>query len=356
MKIKLVPRFAAFALLVLPAGCTTEPSPRLLLALHYAPVIYQDTDDTNAEADYITNFDYDGNWVADDNWDNFDQNRRHLIAYVYYSVIQTADYSFIVYAFFHPRDWSELLGQHENDMEGILAIVERDGSEFGQLIGLITVAHYDFFSYTPVGSPLGRGEESIDGTLTLDALDDGSTHPRISIEAKGHGVKAWPYTGSFDGDLIVYEPDLSEPYEGRLPPSGDPDDGVQYALVDIGRFFWFVQMGEAFLDRDDAKTFAEWGTLKGNCAFLDLTCSGNQANLPWKWDDHGSDADSVPGGLLGLDPAWISDVYFSGFVAQDRYLSNEFVSDVKRAGFSRDHLPEGWPDGLDIDELLARAP
>jgi hypothetical protein len=357
MKTRLVRGAAVGALVVIATGCYTEPSPSLLFALHYAPVVYQDTDDSNAKADYITAFTFDHNWTADDNWDNLDANQSNLIAYVYYSIAETDDYWFIVYAFFHPRDWD--VPTHENDMEGLLAIVENDRSEYGRLIGVITVAHTDFWSYTPTGSPLGAGQESIDGTLTLDTLDDGARHPRISIQAKGHGVKAWPYTGSFDGDLIVYEPDLTDPYGGSLPPSGDPDDVVHYGLINIGGIFWTRQMLEAFVDRDDADTFANWGTLKGDCAFLDLTCGEDKANLPWKWDDtgsHTSEPDGVPGGLLGLDPAWISDVYFSGFVAQNRYVSNEFLTDLQRAGFNRDHLPDGWPEELDIGELLARAP
>jgi hypothetical protein len=48
---------------------------RATLALRWAPVHRQDTDQTGSQglggaADYITNVDYDGDWIGNNNWDN----------------------------------------------------------------------------------------------------------------------------------------------------------------------------------------------------------------------------------------------------------------------------------------------
>ena len=84
-----------------------EPaSDYLKLAYRWAPVHYQDTA-RNPKADYITNFDYDGDWRATNNWDNL--HRAPLRAYVYYSLTETKTHWFVMYMFFHPRDYAACL-------------------------------------------------------------------------------------------------------------------------------------------------------------------------------------------------------------------------------------------------------
>lgn len=76
----------------------------LALAARYAPVFYQGLGQT-PRFDYITNFDFDGDWRGDNNWQNADDPRFPLAAWVYFSVCETATHYFIHYAVFHPRDW-----------------------------------------------------------------------------------------------------------------------------------------------------------------------------------------------------------------------------------------------------------
>ena len=114
------------------------------LAENWAPVWYQDTDSDDYDADYITNFNFDGNWNGTDNWEN--QPGYTLNANIYYWVVETETHWFIGYADFHPRDW-KVMGHHENDMEACLLVVNRDGSTYGEIISMITIAHLDFYSY-----------------------------------------------------------------------------------------------------------------------------------------------------------------------------------------------------------------
>ena len=87
------------------------------------------------KSDFITNVDYDGNWITDDNWDNLDNDDIEIPAYVYYSVSETETHYYLYYATYHPRDWvaySWLEGalidnNHENDMEFFFLMVQKDG-------------------------------------------------------------------------------------------------------------------------------------------------------------------------------------------------------------------------------------
>ena len=117
------------------------------IAEHWSPVIKQSTE---REEDYITNFDFDGNWYGNDNWEHFDC--YPLPAYVYYSVIESTDHYIITYCFFHPRDtgnpaWGYVWA-HENDQGGCRCVIIKDGSEMGSFGWLETLHHHDQSIYS----------------------------------------------------------------------------------------------------------------------------------------------------------------------------------------------------------------
>jgi hypothetical protein len=76
----------------------------LEIAAHFAPVFYQGLGDKRRH-DYITNFDFDGDWRGDNNWNNSNDERFPLRAFVYYGVSETPTHFLIHYAVFHPRDY-----------------------------------------------------------------------------------------------------------------------------------------------------------------------------------------------------------------------------------------------------------
>src|SRR6185503_11438982 len=158
----------------------------------------------------------------------------------YYSVVETSSHWFVVYMFFHPRDWTDSFfdTEHENDAEGVLFAIRRDGSTFGQLQAAVTVAHTDFFSFVPSGGAWKSGGESIDGGLQMMALADGA-HPVTAQQAKGHGLKARP---AYDivGDGVIYFPSATT---GEVP-SGPDDRNVLYRRVRERRDQLLVQLGE----------------------------------------------------------------------------------------------------------------
>jgi len=283
---------------MLPATSASAQPTDAQLALRWAPIHYQDTDSSDYDADYLSRVDFDGDWDAQNNWEHQDDSLSQLNAVVYYSVTETSTHWFILYAFYHPRDWSDIpdpfnLYTHENDMEGVLMTVRRDGSTYGTLQAMVTVAHTDFYSYTPLGSPFTNGREDIDGRVVFH-VHLGANHPTTFQEAKGHGVYRWD-GGSFPGgDGVVYFPSSSGVSE--VPSSGN-DRAVAYRLVSI------FATGGLWARRNNTATFSSFGTFRGDNG------ADNAANAPWGWDDS-DDGSDLQRGRLALEPARLVSIYF----------------------------------------------
>nr|WP_315221778.1 hypothetical protein [uncultured Flavobacterium sp.] len=287
------------------------------LARRWAPIHYKDVDATGTyseggKSDYLTAINYDNDWNAENNWNNLPAFANSLSAHCYYSVVESKTHWFITYAFFSPRDWTDIallyqLDQHENDLEGVLMIVEKDGSAYGSLKGAVTTNHSDFFSYATAGSSFVTGLESIDGTLQMKDFN-GEMHPVTAQEAKGHGLKAWPQH-DINGDGIIYYPSASRVAQ---IPADNYDNYVEYKLVDI------FEAGGLWDQRFNTDLFFNaGGGFKGN----DFKSGG--ANAPWAWND-GNDG-IVQGGELATDPAKLADNYFDGVGNFSRtYINNNY--------------------------------
>lgn len=287
------------------------------LVKRWAPIHYMDVDRTGqysegGKSDYITAINYDGDWNALNNWDNLPNYSNSLTAHCYYSVVETDTHWFITYAFFHPRDWTDVFflyyfDQHENDLEGVLMAVKKDGSQYGALQGAVTVSHSDFFSYNVPGSGLTSGQENIDGSLQF-ANYSGAAHPITAQEAKGHGLKAWPQY-DINGDGIIYYPSMADIAE---MPSDMYDSNVQYKLVDIfaNGGLWDLRFNTNLFNGPGGSFKSDYG-------------SGG-ANAPWAWND-GDDGD-VQTGEIATDPAKLFDIYFDGLGNFSRnYINNKYI-------------------------------
>jgi hypothetical protein len=350
---------ALITLSALVSACRRQATPTdAELGFHYAPVHYQDTDAQNAQADFITRLDFDGNLVATDNWENLTQGG--LSAWAYYSVVETCTHWYILYAFYHPRDWSGPPAglEHENDMEGLLEIVRKDRSRFGDLQAIVTIFHNDFYTFTPKGSRLAGTGESIDGQLSFEKVD-GVMRPMTSQEARGHGLKAWPYAGKFRGaknqDGVIYYPSEKE---AGTPRSGD-DRQVPYRLVDLFSpgSLWPLALSEDSQQLGEPVAMAKWGTLRGDkmggCGKGAALCQMNAAHLPWGWDD--IDDGDIFRGEIALDPAHLAEEYFQNLGSFSRqYLHNPYLEDLRVLGYRSNALPAGWPEQLDLEALYGR--
>jgi hypothetical protein len=338
------------------------------LAAYWAPVISQDVDDHEVRADYITTFDYDGNWLAVDNWDHLDSH--DLPSAIYYWVIESPDRYFIGYAFFHPRDWTSQLSsatgpsagaEHCNDLEGALLSIAKAPLTltYGRFEGMVTQAHGDFFAFadnnTPPSSPwinlLSLSQNMTGASEDMDfVVDNFGLHPVVYLEAEGHGafgrlgdvsdwapifisnkitdwrgadwtgVPAPPVSGAVSqiysrdgwGDGIIYH------YEGTPDVLGWKGVTSSSDLAHDWRVagYELVSIKDLWDKRTDyisgtSRVFSGWG---------DFIPSGAQA--PWGWGD----------GSFFLDPAgFITNQFgggWSGAVPQPcakvAYLGNSF--------------------------------
>ena len=129
-------------------------------------------------------------WVGDDNWDHADSFKERIAATVYGGVVAiTENQMYIVYYYFHPRDyvdrWWEsgvhwlgvpfgLPMYHENDLEGGMLIVDRRG---GNVIHVVALYHNKFDQRHLCQSD---GASCWDEGRLGDAI--------VWVEAAGHGA------------------------------------------------------------------------------------------------------------------------------------------------------------------------
>ncbi len=227
------------------------------IAARFAPVFHQALGSA-PRFDYVTNFDFDGDWRGDNNWNNAAMERFPLKGYVYYSVFETRTHFFIHYACFHPRDYkggeqrgallSEIMrtgvslgGQydptgrsneavmaHENDLEGAVVVAEKRGEDpFQATLFLVeTLAHNAYLKYTPPGSSLGGDPLMVEGV-----------RPRLFIEPKGHGIEAWrdapeQHKMAENGFLVyVFAANAED-------PNGRTNASIGYELLPTYESFW----------------------------------------------------------------------------------------------------------------------
>ena len=90
---------------VIPVPVTYEGADQdYQIAARFAPVFRQALG-SSPRYDYITAFDFDGDWQGDNNWENAADDRYAMSATVYFNVSETLTHYYIHYAAFHPRDY-----------------------------------------------------------------------------------------------------------------------------------------------------------------------------------------------------------------------------------------------------------
>lgn len=309
------------------------------IAARFAPVFRQALGD-RARADYITNFDFDGDWRGDNNWRNAEDPRFTLRAYVYYAVAETATHFFVHYAAFHPRDYkgggagpllSEAIREgvrrggrydptgitngavlaHENDMEGCLVVAAKSGDDLngGRVVAVETLAHDRFRSYAPEGGLAAASDGRV-------RVEDGRA--QLYVEPKGHGVTAFGdavEARASRAAFVVYK------FAGRAedPEAVAADDGreVGYELVPLRTMLWtrarrgvnetfgrLTDYGSFNVSAADARGRASSRIVtlgKVGSAFAGKVGAEHAARPPWGWFDRGERAEK-PGAWF-FDPA-----------------------------------------------------
>ncbi len=327
------------------------------IAAQFAPIFHQGLGE-NSRADYITNFDFDGDWRGDNNWNNLDNRAFPLKAYIYYSVAETRTHYFVHYAIFHPRDYKgdggaatstlleTLIGEglrragkdptggladevalsHENDLEGCLVVAEKAGDDprKASVKFVETLAHNRYLKYCAREDRAG----------ICEAIEMNGQRPLIFIEPKGHGPSR--YVGDKFQLKRAVKGVMTYTYSGRAEDSDEAANksdksakSVSYDLIPIYDTLWMRAQsganetyGEAFdfqsrsilrvrtdtpAPKIEKKVEQMFGPL--GVAFRGQVGFKNKARPPWGWFDN-SEKDR-PQGEWFFDPASVIARHFS---------------------------------------------
>lgn len=323
-------------LMVLTLGITMFSIPKVAhaatyseIAAHWAPQIYQDVStDYGVRADFVTNFNYDGDWVGNNNWNNL--NNYDEKGNVYFKVQETDTNYFIEYDFFHARDDSyDPLDNHENDLEGMIVVIRKDGSTFGSFQLMETFAHNQWYQYTNDAN-ITTGSDNVDGGVLFNG-----SHPEVFIQANGfspyggHGVFAYDGTSAPGGDGIVYNYTGSAEYPTDV--TGSYTHSYGYGLLGIEEIW-----SRRYDLGGSGHTFDSFGVFDGDDYMSD------SAKAPWSWDD--SDDGPTYIGMNFSDPAHQVDTHLNGLgnfshnYVYNPYYTYKITVDTVTSNANRDPL------------------
>ena len=290
-----------------PESHTREPYRSL--AGHWAPMVAQATW-FEPKADYLARFDFDGDWKGDNNWENTAVGSSQ--AYVYYAAAETETHWFLIYNFFHPRDYSaNCVGGtcHENDNEGLILTILKDGTRFGRLQVMETLAHDNIYSYRADRRVKNRAHK-VDGKVEFYQ----ETHPVVFIESGGHGV-----FGSTDrhsrfslrhdrfrettGVTYIYGARASRPRHGN-------ERALSYELLPILSHWWrrIEEGAGTFAEHFPYQPYGKRPAASRSTlpvAFNGRRLGKNKTKPFWGWHDRRTRKKKILAtGQWGLDPAY----------------------------------------------------
>ena len=329
------------------------------IALRHAPVLLQKVHGRYQRADFITRVDFAHRWPdIHKNWEAVWERkgagyRYKLAAHGYYSVVETHTHIYVLYAFYHPQDWSafwkspassdpKLANQHVHDMEGCLAVVPRRADPDEEMVeAVVTVSHRDFYSFAGRehgGAPLARGRrvkgwaEDLDGPIEVTGRFAGRNEPdlrfKLYADSGGHAIKATKKGWGSESRILRYRPTLTRaetPEEGGFVRETDAYfQTVRYKLISL------FAPGGMWARRDDRRVFRV--NSAGRETFAQPAGDGGldagAANPPWGWDD--SD-DRHQAGEIAWDPARVAADYFTGLREFSReYTHNRYIGVTRK--------------------------
>ena len=319
------------------------------LVEYHAPFIAQETW-FQPKSDYLARFDADGDWQGDNNWVN--APRASSQAYVYYAVIETRTHWFLIYNFFHPRDYSDkcVAGTcHENDNEGMVLTVARDGSPLGRAVAMETLAHNKVYSYR--GDPRVRGNfHDLDGEMEFHR----GHHPVVFVHSGGHGVygpgRDAAYT--YEEDRFHSGTGVTYVYKGVAErPAHPADREVGYELLPIYDHWWVLAHRQPESGQRAFSSYFRYQPLGGRPrashsplagAFLGLRHGVDRAKPFWGWhDDDTRDRGVLAKGQWALDPAYAVSRSLSlpGPFSLDYTFNPYLRGPGDRPGATRNSLP-----------------
>ena len=187
---------------------------------HWAPEVYHDVNTSRSwgrqyysARDIMLAVDFDGDWYAGNNWANskfqvWEQGQLNdrltppMRGVIYSALVETQNFYFLTYGVYHSGDDSNISAdRHENDWEGMHAVIEKDGSTYGQFRGAVTEFHREKRAYT-------ASDFQFNGSHPKIYISANGTFDLFSPSKHGHGVETFTgngYQAGFGSDAIVYQ-------------------------------------------------------------------------------------------------------------------------------------------------------
>ena len=207
-----------------------------------------------------------------------------LTPVVYYAIAETESHYYILYSFYHADD-----DTHPNDMEGCLVLLEKlEKSEL--LLGIITVAHFDFWRYTYKNHLLLKSGKAFTKNQQLEVDEEiDSLRPLIQQEKGKHGLYSLGININFATkilnwfrsllnvypDVIVFYPNkdaFNYSIESITKGKGTPyNPSFYYELIDI------LDPKEGLWER--------WNNRPNSTFDRNGKFHGGSANPPWLWKE-----------------------------------------------------------------------
>jgi hypothetical protein len=298
------------------------------LAEHYAPVVFQESRST--VLDFITSFDYDGDWKGDNNWRNaylFD-----LTGHVYYSVIESTSHYFITYAFYHRARLhrAAVRGLRAEDRArerhgGCTITIEKDGQRVRQSRCCSRRWRTTYSSSTRTATTAGcrPAASKIDGAMQFV---DG----RPADLCRGRRARREIAQSPADGVRATTFPASSTATRARRRCRQQPDPNATYDLEAIEDTLWArrFDVGSTFCCADSYAM--NGGTTSSVGSALNGPIGGCAAKPPWGWDQAD---DKIAKGDWFRDPlkAYPTQLRIQNFTGT--YVHNPYLeSDGRNAG------------------------
>lgn len=317
------------------------------LAGFWSPILYQDVG-SNPEEDIPVSVNFDGDWSGLNNWNNIGKYAKGsnlaLNPSTYWSVVESETHYFISYNLFYATHNPQgSLGDHENDMEGMMFTIRKPGTAkangnivtnpSGELELVLMPRHAKLGMYSPIsGGAYTPGFSTVyyDGSFSAESNGSG-THVLVYSAQNdekyteshgdfGHALKPYNGNGAKGGTGYVFQwggaaginmnasgQDVWSQKLGNF----DNSKRMNMSLISLESSLWPLR-NDFNLD-----LWSSYGTFKGDDG------RANAANAPWGWSFEGYR--DLGAGRMLYDPAGFVDALFDGLGEfSHTYLTNPY--------------------------------
>jgi hypothetical protein len=206
---------------------------------------------------------------------------------------------------------------HENDLEGVLVVVAREGGREGRTVLVESFSHHRFRALLPAEAPREFATRAREVRLR-------DQRPILFIESRGHGVRE-SLRPRRNQALVAYQ------FAGRAEEPGEEFAGpVGYDLLPLYDTLWKHALDESRANRAFSRfqlydqfalsDFFAAGPARVGTVLRGRKRGRNRASAPWAWKNNGVE------GQWFFDPARnVAERHHPRVPLETQYLYNRFL-------------------------------